>query len=452
MSKKSPFAIQKALKGIGGDPKSVRKLRSGDLLIETASAVQSKSFLMAKTFLDSTLTVTPHKSLNCSRGVISESDLLCASETEILKGLSDQGVTQCQRFGHSQTSCRGQLTCSRCASAGHSSTDCTLEPKCINCLQSHASDSKLCPKWKLEKQIQEIKTNKNISYSEARRLIVPQPSQTYAQITKPTAISTTTQTDPSITKIICPPLQCLSPISSTSSSMPAVSTSSSSAQAHLLPSTSAEIPTIQSKSLLPIPIPTTAPNNNLNTYASSLEIETRPLTTSNKFTALQPSIPLSESATTTPNSELSNTSKVPQIVKQNSKNRKRTKAQKAEIEIKMAKHKPRKSGPIAYTTDDEDMIMYDVQAEELEPNPEDKYAMIECFVTNPSEYMRALTPTRFRKSDDAVQARKKIDDIYEEDVLTEHQYPNWFTKFRSGSFNVEDTPRSGRPVEADKVQ
>ncbi|GFW37378.1 uncharacterized protein TNCV_859851 [Trichonephila clavipes] len=72
-----------------GAPKSVRKLRSGDLLIETASAVQSKSFLMAKTFLDSTLTVTPHKSSNCSRGVISESDLLCASEAEILEGLSD---------------------------------------------------------------------------------------------------------------------------------------------------------------------------------------------------------------------------------------------------------------------------------------------------------------------------------------------------------------------------
>ncbi|GFX43381.1 uncharacterized protein TNCV_4874011 [Trichonephila clavipes] len=61
----------------------------------------------------------------------------------------------------------------------------------------------------------------------------------------------------------------------------------------------------------------------------------------------------------------------------------------------MAKHKPRKSGPTELTTDDEDMIMYDVQAEELEPDPEDKYAMIECFVNNPSEYMRALTPTRF---------------------------------------------------------
>ncbi|GFY14883.1 uncharacterized protein TNCV_234331 [Trichonephila clavipes] len=48
MSRKSPIAIQKALKVIGGDPKSVKKLRSGDLLIETVSALQTKSFLSAK--------------------------------------------------------------------------------------------------------------------------------------------------------------------------------------------------------------------------------------------------------------------------------------------------------------------------------------------------------------------------------------------------------------------
>ncbi|GFW39044.1 uncharacterized protein TNCV_1830361 [Trichonephila clavipes] len=94
MSRKSPFIIHKALIGIGGEPKSIKKLRSGDLLIETISAVQSKSFLLAKTFIDSPLVVTPHRTLNSCRGVISESDLLCASETEILEGLSDQGVTQ----------------------------------------------------------------------------------------------------------------------------------------------------------------------------------------------------------------------------------------------------------------------------------------------------------------------------------------------------------------------
>ncbi|GFV28433.1 uncharacterized protein TNCV_3983841 [Trichonephila clavipes] len=150
----------------------------------------------------------------------------------------------------------------------------------------------------------------------------------------------------------------------------------------------------------PISASAAAPDNSLNTSTSSLSTETCPApTSSNKFTALQPSVPLSESATTTPNSELSNTSKAPQNVKQNSKNRrKRTKAQKPEIEIKMALHKPRKSEPTEYITDDEDMIMYDVEAEELEPNPEDKFAMKECFINNPNEYMRALTPTRFRKS------------------------------------------------------
>ncbi|GFT37025.1 histone-lysine N-methyltransferase SETMAR [Trichonephila clavipes] len=47
-------------------------------------------------------------------------------------------------------------------------------------------------------------------------------------------------------------------------------------------------------------------------------------------------------------------------------------------------------------------------------------------------------------------ARKKLTDVYGEGVLTVRQYQNWFAKFRSGNFDVEDAPRSGRPVEADK--
>ncbi|GFX84199.1 hypothetical protein TNCV_928101 [Trichonephila clavipes] len=35
MTKVSPFAIQKALIEIGGEPKSAKRLRSGDLLVET---------------------------------------------------------------------------------------------------------------------------------------------------------------------------------------------------------------------------------------------------------------------------------------------------------------------------------------------------------------------------------------------------------------------------------
>ncbi|GFV57825.1 uncharacterized protein TNCV_3072041 [Trichonephila clavipes] len=330
MSGKSSFAVFRALQAIG-EPKSVKKkMKSGDLLIETNSAVQSKSYLSAKTFLDLLLLVTPHKSLNSSPGVISEPDLLYTSEAEILEGFSDQGVVQvrritlkkdtrivptkhliltfnspklptnikagylnckirpyipnplrcykCQRFGHSQTSCRGQLTCSRCASVGHSSMDCTLEPKCVDCTESHPSNSKLCPKWKTEKEIQVIKTNRNIPYVEARKLIAPQLSQTYAQVTKPSTATTTTQTDENITKIVWPPLKLLQPHTLISDPKPTISSSvaavnkySTSIQAELVPSTSSVTNASPSQSQPPNSVIDTAltTSNSLSISAAS---------------------------------------------------------------------------------------------------------------------------------------------------------------------------------------
>ncbi|GFY21426.1 uncharacterized protein TNCV_1165741 [Trichonephila clavipes] len=261
MGKKSPFLIQKALVGIGNEPKSVKRLRSGDLLIEKNSALQTRCFLLAKSFLDCPVSVVPHNSLNTCRGVISEPDLLTTTDVNILDGFSGQGVIQvrritikkdtsiiptkhvilafnspklpstikagylnckirsyipnplrcfkCQRFGHSQTACRGQLTCSRCASVGHASSDCSLEQKCVNCSQPHSADTKLCSKWKKEKEIQTIKTNRNISYIEARKFITPQPSQSYAQVAKSITVKSSSQTDETITKIVCLPLKLL---------------------------------------------------------------------------------------------------------------------------------------------------------------------------------------------------------------------------------------------------
>ncbi|GFY05411.1 uncharacterized protein TNCV_961071 [Trichonephila clavipes] len=246
MSRKSPFAIQKAVIGIGGEPKSIKKLRSGDLLIETESVLQSKSFLLAQTFLDFPLVVFPHKSLNSCPDVISETYLLCASEAEILEGISNQGVTQL-----SQTYAQA-----------------------FNSIHNYPNRSK---------------------YNKHSR-----PSFAMPDITNQ--------------------------MPTTSSSMSAVSTSSSSTQAHLLPSSSSVITSIQSESQLSIPISstTTSPDNSLNTPATSLSTEIRLFTTtSNKFAALstenQPSVPLLESAGTTSNSEHSNASKIPKSVKQNFK-------------------------------------------------------------------------------------------------------------------------------------
>ncbi|GBM07750.1 hypothetical protein AVEN_63024-1 [Araneus ventricosus] len=73
-------------------------MRSGDLLNETASAVQTKYFLFAKTFLDYQISVTVHKAFNSCRGVVSDKELMMASEAEIVEGLSKQGVIATRRI------------------------------------------------------------------------------------------------------------------------------------------------------------------------------------------------------------------------------------------------------------------------------------------------------------------------------------------------------------------
>ncbi|GBN70432.1 hypothetical protein AVEN_199369-1, partial [Araneus ventricosus] len=208
-------------------------------------------------FVDSRLSrvnVSVHRGLNSSRGVVSEKELVGSSDTEILEELSSQGVTavrrinikregkliptkhiiltfnstklpstikagflscpvkpyipnpircfNCQRFGHSKAVCRGRLTCSKCSVIGHSANDCTSDPKCKNCSQAHTADSKLCPQFKTEKKIQELRVRKNISYLEAKKLIPEQKSVTYAQTVK-TCLPQSTQTVDYTTKIHC---------------------------------------------------------------------------------------------------------------------------------------------------------------------------------------------------------------------------------------------------------
>ncbi|GFT30259.1 putative RNA-directed DNA polymerase from transposon BS [Trichonephila clavipes] len=98
MKKKSPFAIHKAVIGIGGETKSGKCSLSDDLLIETSAALHMKSFFTCQIFFDSPLTISSLKTLNISRGVISKPELLRTPEAEILDGFSDQGVIQIRRI------------------------------------------------------------------------------------------------------------------------------------------------------------------------------------------------------------------------------------------------------------------------------------------------------------------------------------------------------------------
>ncbi|GFU53716.1 uncharacterized protein TNCV_5048181 [Trichonephila clavipes] len=94
MSKISQFSIHKKLIGIGGEQKSVKRLRSGDLLIETTLTLQTKFFHLVKSFLNNPVTITPHKILNSCLGLLSEPNLMGTPDSAILEDFSDQGVTQ----------------------------------------------------------------------------------------------------------------------------------------------------------------------------------------------------------------------------------------------------------------------------------------------------------------------------------------------------------------------
>ncbi|GBM76567.1 hypothetical protein AVEN_254396-1 [Araneus ventricosus] len=189
----SPFLVEKAIVSNIGEVKCTKKLRSGDLLVEVQSRKQSQQIVKVQKFSNIPVTVSPHASLNSSKGVTTCGELLNVPTDEILKELQGQGVShvrrisirrdgqllntkhliltfdsaklpenikagymrlsvrtyipnplrcfQCQRFGHSKTSCRGTLTCARCAEVGHESTDCTRAEKCVNSKKSFSAPS-----------------------------------------------------------------------------------------------------------------------------------------------------------------------------------------------------------------------------------------------------------------------------------------------------------------------
>ncbi len=251
----SIFGIQKLLKCAVGDVKNAKKLRNGYVLMEVASKAQAENALKMKTWINTPVKVTPHRSLNTCKGIIRCRDLRDCSDEEVLEALSLEGVIHikhihtkkngasiptntfvitfnkptlpksikaaylhipvepfipsplrcfnCQKFGHGQNACSQKALCARCGLEGHKDTDCPeSQPKCANCSGNHPAYSRQCPEWIKQQAIIKIKTERNISFSEAKNLFTQQSSSastgqagaTYAAVVKSTK-SITTQTD-----------------------------------------------------------------------------------------------------------------------------------------------------------------------------------------------------------------------------------------------------------------
>ncbi|GBL69136.1 hypothetical protein AVEN_215727-1 [Araneus ventricosus] len=182
----SPFLVQKLLTSCIGEIQNVKKLRSGDLLVQVDS--KQASVISKLTHLGTfPIETSFHKTLNVSRGVLSNHDFIHVTEAEFLEELRDQNVCaarrinirrdgrliptqhvvltfqtpvlpksikagyincklrpyipnplrcfKCQRFGHSQQSCRGtNPVCGKCAESGREINVCTSDTfKCRNC-------------------------------------------------------------------------------------------------------------------------------------------------------------------------------------------------------------------------------------------------------------------------------------------------------------------------------
>lgn len=217
----SPFAVEKGIVALAGEPKSVKKLRSGDLLVEVTRKAHSDLLLKSKELALVPITVSPHRALNSKKGVLRCRELAGMTEREIQQDLSDQHVSEvkrisitrdgkrvptgtyiltfqsailpsvikvgymrvpvqlyipnplrcykCQHFGHHRENCRLHDLCARCGGNDHSDGTCQLDPKCVNCGGNHESRSRECPVFKKEKDIITIKVTNNVSYPEAKK-------------------------------------------------------------------------------------------------------------------------------------------------------------------------------------------------------------------------------------------------------------------------------------------
>ena len=95
----SIFGIQKLLSCAIGEVKNAKKPRNGTVLIEVHSKQQADKALQMKTWIDKEVTVSVHRSLNTSRGIIRCREFRDCDDAEVHNALSTQlGVIAVKRI------------------------------------------------------------------------------------------------------------------------------------------------------------------------------------------------------------------------------------------------------------------------------------------------------------------------------------------------------------------
>ena len=80
---------------------------------------------------------------------------------------------RCQRYGHISKFCTHPEACAKCGSPDHAHTKdapCEDNPSCVNCGHNHASFDRTCPRFRIEKEAQRLRTTQGISLTQALKL------------------------------------------------------------------------------------------------------------------------------------------------------------------------------------------------------------------------------------------------------------------------------------------
>ena len=246
------YAVAKAVEGLTTNPKRLTKAKAGYYVVEVTTDSASKILLSSTKLANTAVKITPHRSLNTTRGVISSRFLEGASDADLLDDLRNQGVTKvkrilrnkkdptnaiiltfgspvmkdqvlvlnqalevkaylpppmrcfkCQKFGHTKTKCaKKHIVCPKCADA-HPENECQTDTlKCANCNGQHSTFDKQCPKYIEIKRLLEISAKKRISIKEARKELQTAKDAAFAKKAapkKPTANINATQQNSQLT-------------------------------------------------------------------------------------------------------------------------------------------------------------------------------------------------------------------------------------------------------------
>ncbi len=224
--------METTIQGIAGDVEDAKRLRSGCLLIKCKRHKQAVSLLSIKSLASVPVVVSPHRSLNSCKGLVRDRGCFLSEMTEddIFEELKRQNVIsvrrftlkrngeviltntylftfglpkipdsikagycnikvdicipnpltcyKCQQYGHGSRTFDKQAAWSRCGEEFTDSSEYVKDPSCVNCSGNHASSSKDCPSWKRESRIVKLKHERDISFQDAKRIVLNEEQST----------------------------------------------------------------------------------------------------------------------------------------------------------------------------------------------------------------------------------------------------------------------------------